>query len=262
MAVEKILFILPITNNTDQENSQAHKKIILTLYITQIVIIVITNSIYFWILYEKYILNWLLIVQINLGKLLNLFKCCPKLKIVIEKDNNKNKHIIASKLNFVFPVQCYFSLRACGDIMSALISMPIQIHIFYSISNREHSNLSNYLLCVEMAILWYFKEVFVNMSSFSIMAIAVDRFWAIRFPFKYKSNKKHIKWSIIIIILTVLVLPTFFPIIKIFDKTSYTPYCKMSCRPLRINLIWLLTTGYILFLEDGERYFNSCVLNL
>ncbi|CAK9304869.1 unnamed protein product [Gordionus sp. m RMFG-2023] len=159
-------------------------------------------------------------------------------------------YIITSKLNFVVPVQCYFSLRACGDIMSALISMPIQIHIFYSKSNREHSNLSNYLLCVEIAILWYLKEVFVNMSSFSILAIAIDRFWAIRFPFKYKSDKKHIKWSIIIIILAVLILPTFVPIVKIFDKTSYTPYCKLSYRPMKINLIWLTITGYILFLQD------------
>ncbi|CAK9304941.1 unnamed protein product [Gordionus sp. m RMFG-2023] len=244
MATEKVLSsIFPIKNIVELDNEQNHKKIFVILYIIQIVLIVIINFSYFWTQWDNYILNWLNMLLIHLRKSTNtgsLPKPTTSSKII----DNKNKILIVTKRHFASSVQYCFWLRAFADIMSALICLPTQIHIgFYSQSNRKYNTLFDYVFCTEVAILWYFKGVFVNLNSFSILVIAIDRFWVIVMPLKYRSDKKHIKCSIFILILAVLFLPIFFLIAKIFVATSFTPYCRQNSWNLMANSIWIMTTG-------------------
>ncbi|CAK9297471.1 unnamed protein product [Gordionus sp. m RMFG-2023] len=224
------------------DNFNNYKYIFVPLYIIQIVITLLTNSFFFWTLYDKSILSrFHLIRRRIITNSLNQIKGSS-----IKRANKINKNIYTTiKQYFEFPVQCYFSLRACGDILSALICLPIQIHVsFYAQLSVQSSNSSK-ILCKEVATLWYFKEAFTYLSSFSILAIAVNRFQAIVLPLKYKADNKHIKWGISVIILAVMILPTFFLTVKIFDATSYRQDCRLSVRLLRNNFLWFTMTGII-----------------
>ncbi|CAK9304942.1 unnamed protein product [Gordionus sp. m RMFG-2023] len=246
MTTDKVLStIFPIKNILELDNGQNHKKIFVILYIIQIVLILLINFTYFWTQWDKYILNWFHILLIHLRKSSNIGSL-HRTKTSNEITDNKNKILIVAKRHFASSVRYCFWLRAFADIMFALICMPTQIHIgFYSQFNRKYNTSFDYVMCTEVTILWYFKGVFVNLSSFSILAIAIDRFWVIVMPLKYKSDKKHIKCSILILILAVFFLPIFFLIVKIFNATSFTQYCRLSSWNLRANSIWLMTSGII-----------------
>ncbi|CAK9297470.1 unnamed protein product [Gordionus sp. m RMFG-2023] len=229
----------------DLNPGQNYKNIFVPLYVIQIIIIVLINCIFLWTLYGKSIPDWFQFIIVPLRYSLNRNRGSSSLEKSTERTSRNNKvFIFKNKQDFTYSVQCYFALRACGDIMSALICMPIHFHIsFYYNSSRQYSNVSDSFLCRKEVILWYFEEMFIYLSSFTILAIAIDRFRAIVYPFK--ASEKHIKWSLLTIIFAVIALPFVFLIIKIFNPISHNSYCRLNAKLFRNYLIWITTIGMI-----------------
>ncbi|CAK9297469.1 unnamed protein product [Gordionus sp. m RMFG-2023] len=219
-----------------------YKNIFVPLYVIQIIIILLINSIFLWTLYGKSIPDWFQFIIVPLRNSLNQIKGSTSLEKSTQRTSRINKIIIfKNKQDFTYPVQCYFAFRACGDIMSALICMPhFHISFFYN-SSRQYSNVSDSFLCRKEITIWYFEEMFIYLSSFTILAIAINQFRAIVYPFK--ASKKHIIWSLLTIILAVITLPSVFLIIKIFNPTSYNSYCRLNAKLFRNYLIWIITIG-------------------
>ncbi|CAK9295007.1 unnamed protein product [Gordionus sp. m RMFG-2023] len=146
-----------------------------------------------------------------------------------------------SKKDFSFNVQCFFTLRALGDLFSGLICIPLHVYIsFFRVPDPSRLHK----VCREDAALWYLEEVGAYISSYTILAIAICRFKAVLFPFSKKIGRTEAIAGLIIVLILSFGLPITFTVVRLKFTTGVL--CRYSQRQFKSHLSYLIIIGMII----------------
>ncbi|CAK9295008.1 unnamed protein product [Gordionus sp. m RMFG-2023] len=146
-----------------------------------------------------------------------------------------------SKKDFSFTVQCFFTLRALGDLFSGLICIPLHVYIsFFRVPDPSRLHK----VCREDVALWYLEEVGAYISSYTILAIAICRFKAVLLPFSKKIGRTEVIAGLIIVLILSFGFPITFTVVRLKFTTGVL--CRYSQKQFKSHLSYLIIIGMII----------------